>query len=976
MKYFLNTIMICSLYSQVQYNHPELDWQSFETKNFRIHFYSQTESSARRGAVIAEEIFDPITSLYKYKPYDKTDIVFTDTDDISNGAAYFYDNKIVIWTSPLDFPLRGSHRWLQNVITHEFAHIISIQVSQKFGKSVPGGYLQWIGYEKEKRADVLYGYPNVLISYPIPGTSVPPWLAEGTAQFMYSGADWDYWDTTRDMILRDQVLSDDILSWNEINTFGKSGIGNESVYNSGFAFSKFIASSYGDTSLREIMVSLNNPFNFSVSKSIEKVTGKSGKKVYSEYINLIRKRYSALTPSLKNYDMNIKFLNEKGTANLHPKWNDNGDMIAYLSNQDHDYFGSTDLFLYNLNENKNYKIMDGVVSGPSWNGDVIIYTKRSAMPNKAGSRYFDLYEFDLISKKEKRLSRDERAFSPVFSKNDSSIYYLTTIDGTHNIYKKDLKLNSSKKMSDFSNHEILNNLTLDIESNRLLFEMTTSHNKMIYFLGLNDGTQGKYIESESWDARNPDILKNEIIYSDDRTGIFNLYYIGLNQQGYITNTNGGAFMPDYHKNGKLVYTHYQNGKFKLALLDSIAIQNDKKIGYSKDFNTKNKTFTKNISGDNKTTSVSYVDHFPPMFFMPRATMDYEMLKLGTYFFSSEILDKVNLLGGASLNKLFDQDIFFIMEYKHLFPTLFFETYYMTRNKEESVNYSAYNLKNNIKFRLLEFKSGARLPFYGSQIELFSIWSQYRASIKESIKERPELKSGYGYEYFKGSQFGLNWSLQKYKQRIDKNINPIGLRVHLSTAKEFNQFIDGLDLSDSGTLTSLFKKHDLIRSKFEGDYSFNIPKTNRASIKIGTKIGSISNLNADSFFHFFGGGFTGIKGYPYYSLQGTDLLLVDFVLRFPLFSEQNYSLGPLSINNLLVGYETQFGDAWNRVDDFAPKQSHGVHIRISGYSFYNYPTAIGLEYHKPLNTFNIDIGDGSNLIYGDDDRAYFNVLFGF
>jgi hypothetical protein len=136
------------------------------------------------------------------------------------------------------------------------------------------------------------------------------------------------------------------------------------------------------------------------------------------------------------------------------------------------------------------------------------------------------------------------------------------------------------------------------------------------------------------------------------------------------------------------------------------------------------------------------------------------------------------------------------------------------------------------------------------------------------------------------------------------------------------------------------------------------------------------LNADSFFHFFGGGFTGIKGYPYYSLQGTDLLLADFVLRFPLFSEQNYSLGPLSINNLLVGYETQYGDAWSRVDDFMPKQSHGVHIRISGYSFYNYPTAIGLEYHKPLNTFNIDIGDGSNLIYGDDDRIYFNVLFGF
>ena len=63
-----------------------------------------------------------------------------------------------------------------------------------------------------------------------------------------------------------------------------------------------------------------------------------------------------------------------------------------------------------------------------------------------------------------------------------------------------------------------------------------------------------------------------------------------------------------------------------------------------------------------------------MFFMPRLTMDYEKIKLGTYFYSSEIIDKVNLIGGVSLNKLFDQDLFFIMEYRHLYPTLFFETY--------------------------------------------------------------------------------------------------------------------------------------------------------------------------------------------------------------------------------------------------------------------------------------------------------------
>ena len=126
-----------------------------------------------------------------------------DTSKIFNTE---YENKIMIWASPLEFELRGSHRWLQNVITHEFVHIISLQKSMKYGTRVPGFYLQYMDYENEKRPDVLYGYPNTLISYPIPGTSVPPWLAEGIAQFMYDDDAWDHWDNHRSIQLRKSKL--------------------------------------------------------------------------------------------------------------------------------------------------------------------------------------------------------------------------------------------------------------------------------------------------------------------------------------------------------------------------------------------------------------------------------------------------------------------------------------------------------------------------------------------------------------------------------------------------------------------------------------------------------------------------------------------------------------------------------------------------------------------------------------------------
>ncbi|MBC8479145.1 MAG: biopolymer transporter Tol, partial [FCB group bacterium] len=217
------SILFSGLFAQSWYNHSELTWMSIETDHFIVHYHETSERCAREAAAVAEKIYGPITSVYQFEPNSKTHLVIQDTDDYSNGAAYYYDNKIIIWALPLDFDLRGSHRWMQNVITHEFTHIVQIQASMKYSRQVPGTYLQYMGYEDEKRDDVLYGFPNMIISYPIPGTSVPPWLAEGTAQHMYEDANFDFWDSHRDMIIRDKTVNHDLFDFHEMNTFGKRG---------------------------------------------------------------------------------------------------------------------------------------------------------------------------------------------------------------------------------------------------------------------------------------------------------------------------------------------------------------------------------------------------------------------------------------------------------------------------------------------------------------------------------------------------------------------------------------------------------------------------------------------------------------------------------------------------------------------------------------------------------------------------------
>ena len=976
MRTFFFYLISTFIYAQVQYNHPELDWETIETDNFRIHFYSETENSARLGATIADSIYRSVTKFYNYEPFNKTDIIFTDVDDISNGAAYFYDNKIIIWTSPLDFELRGSHKWLQNVITHEFTHIVSIQSAQKFGNSIPGAYLQYIGYEKEKRPDVLYGYPNALISYPIPGTSVPPWLAEGVAQYMYPGADWDNWDTIRDMILRERIINNNMLSWDELNTFGKRGIGNESVYNAGFAFSKYLAAKYSVDIFKKLMFNLSKPTNYSINKAIKNATGRSGEDVYSDFIEVLEKRYNTLIDTVRASKVNGLIIEDEGSANLYPTWNDEGTMIAYLSNKENDYFGNTDLFIYDIKNNSSKKIIDGVYSKPTWNGNRLYYSKKSLRPNNFGSRYYDIYEYDLKLNKEWQITEDARAYSPLYI-GDSYLFYLSTKDGSQNIFLINTETRKTEQVTKFKDQEAIGGLSYDAINERLVYDITTNHFRNIHFLSLVDSTMGKLISNESWDSRQSSHFSKGFIYSDDRSGIFNLFYINKDKQGYLTNVSGGAFMADVHDNGMVAFSIYENSQYKISILDSINIIQDKNVGYTQTYYQRNKNLLQPIKKRSMLESVKYKDLFPPMFVMPRLTLEYGTFKYGLYFSSSEILDKVSILGGASINKLKDIDLFFMFEYKHLYPTLFMEMFYLTRNIAEETNYSVYKLDNNLKFRLLEFRGGIKIPFYGTKFELFSSWSRYRASIKEEILGKPEVQLGIGYDYYRGKNIGLKWDFEFFKRRVDQNINPVGYSASFNIKREWNKFIEGLDLSESGTLVSKWSDHDLLRVELDAKYLWEIPKTNRWTLSLSGKSGLITNTKADSFFYFFGGGLPGIKGYPFYSIEGTHMAIGEVSIRIPMFREKHIPLGWFTLQHATIAFVGQVGDAWNNdLSNYKAKRSVGIESRFAGYSFYNYPTAIGLEIHQGLDKFEMDIGDGLPIIYGAENRFYLTILFGF
>jgi len=969
-------VLSATLFGQFRYNHPEIDWQTFDTEHFQIHFYDGTESTAREGAYVAEQIFPHITGLYDYEPQTKTDIIFTDVDDISNGAAYYYDNKIIIWASPLDFELRGSHRWLQNVITHEFAHIVSLQKAMKAGLKFPGAYFQWMDYEDEKRQDVLYGFPQKLVSYPLPGTVVPPWLAEGSAQYMFEGANWDNWDSHRDMILRDRALNNNLLSFTEMNTFGKKGIGNESTYNSGFALCSFIADNYGADALKQIMIELSNPLQFSIDKAIEKATGVIGNQIYDDFKISIETKYNELTKSIRSNEIKGEVLIKKGTTNLHPKWSPDGKKIAYISNKENDYFGQTDLFLYDSEKRKSEKLDGGALFAPSWHssGKYIYYTKKPTVPNKYGSRYFDIYVYDLEKKKDERITKHERAFNPVFISSDSSLAFLSSNDGSQNVYHLNLKTDTITQLTDFDDHSILRGLSFDKKNHRLLFNRTQHHYRDIYSYTLMDSTTDVIIANELWDERDAHFSNGQMIHADDRSGVYNLR---INDDDYVTNVTGGAFMPDVNNDGEIVYSLYENGQYKIALLKNPQnIENDS-IGYSTDYFMQNFEHSDPMVDRDQSIARMYIDDFTTMFILPRLMFDYNTVKPGFYFYSSEVLERLNVFGGATINDVKDVDLFFIFEFKRFYPTLFAEVFYITRNIQQTNFYSSYKLDDNLKFRLTQFNAGMRFPLFGiSQMELISTWQVYRAFVKETIQQE-NLMAGVAYDYYKGWINGIKWQLNNVKRLADRNINPSnGYSANVSAMHEQNDFITGLNLSDAGTLLAEYGDNDTWRINVNGSYHFSIPKTNRWTVSLGTQLGWLSNDDIDPFFNFFGGGMIGMKGYPFYSIEGTRQLINDITIRIPIFTQKHIQLGWFILQNSVLGIVYQNGNAWKGDFDSSKLiRSTGIQWRFNGFSFYNFPTAIELEMHRGLDIINKEVND-ELYTYGDEDRFYFKLLFGF
>jgi Tol biopolymer transport system component len=1012
-------------YSQFTEFHPELKWFTITGKHCQVHFHAGAERSARVVAKIADEIIGPITSLYDYDP-GVIHYIIKDIDDYSNGATYFFDNRIEIWTSALDYDLRGTHNWLRNVITHETTHMVQIQSGMKLSRTLPAVFLQVLNYQDERRPDILYGFPNVMASYPLATINVPAWFAEGTAQYQRKEFGYDNWDSHRDMILRSYALSNNMLTWNQMGVFDKTSLGNESVYNSGFALTRYISEKYGEDKIEKISHDLGKFGVFTIDHAFKDVLGKDGNTVYNEWKEYLISDYKKRSGDVLSNLVVGDTLTTGGFGNFYPVFSKDGSKFVYVSNKTADYFSVSNVYLYDFKTKQEKVIIPQVNSTLSWiPGKNEIVFARLSDDNPNWNNVHDIYVYDIDKDKETRLTFDLRANQPSVSSDGSKIVFLLERDGTTNLGIVDINGKNFKQITKFNNGEQVYQPKFSTDDSTIIFDYSYAENRSIAKVDTN-GNNFQFVIKTKNDNRNSVFDKEgNLIYCSDSTGIFNLYSLNLKTglKKKLTNVIGSAFMPSVDSSGNILYTGYTSKGFKIFEINP---EQQSKVIAGKDYQwlndpplnqdqPKGDLAKFNIASYQNYDDYKVADYkeepyqgvFSKMTFYPFLRYDnyntsnnfFEKLKPGLYVSSSDMLDRYAIFAGAAINSRLERDLFLIFNYRNKIPGLFelgikpelsLELYDISRQANTSLGFGAdtvgssvsylYTVPVDVSYNLFEVDLAAsqRIFSRGQNLEFRYIFSRYSDDIGSFIvpnSDPAQLYPATNDFYFIGNNFQLKYTLDITKPTIDAEINPIRAFVDLTYNYEINRFNpDGNYTVKDGILEPVYNNYNFHRLELNTELHF--PMFERSTLTAKLRLGNIFGPTVPDFFDFYLGGLVGMREYTFYAVSGNRVGWFDLNYRFPVFTNIDARLGHVYLDKIFMSFYGDVGNAWNgNFDASQLKTGAGSEIRIQMNSFYLFPTDVFFDAAYGFNKFSSDVR-GTMVNYGQEWKFYAGILFGF
>ncbi len=580
-------------------NQSDIRWKAASSEHFSYAYPAGYGTHAGIVAATAEAVYDSIVSRYQIEMPLKIDVSLQNAL-YANGSAVPNENAMNLFLSNWDFKIRSTHPWIADVVTHEFSHLVSIESGSKLPHFIYGVQLSYIDYYNERSTQ------NA--SLVVPFTLQPLWLAEGTAQFESARMGFDAWDSHRDMLLRVAALNDGLLDLAYMHDFADNSLEAElGPYTQGFSLVRFIDAEYGPDAVPKIWHELSKMHRVTLSSALQKAIGIDEDSLYRKWKNSTIQHYEQERERLGTLVTGKKWTENAfyhdyptvagkyiyGVSNFGGPWFDGGIFKIPRDSQDstivQDSATGTTLtiqdsildisrFAQNSFKLKKPWLDKGVsVREIPGTGPLLAYTTY-AKRDRNGHAHFDIAIADTNGRNAQATILADAVYPDISPDGKDIVFARREINSTRFVLSKvetpDLRKESPGEIRDIyiPDEKLLyyNIYTpkFSPDGKKILFGFFDDRNRGIACIQ-SDGSGFQVLSQEGIDFRDANWIDNEtIIYSSNRSGIFNLYSrkLGNGEERPLTNVLGGAFSPTVDS-GTVFYTNYDKDGFSLYSLE-------------------------------------------------------------------------------------------------------------------------------------------------------------------------------------------------------------------------------------------------------------------------------------------------------------------------------------------------------------------------------------------------------------------------
>ena len=555
---------------------PEInqEWKTLSTPHFRIHHQAEYKAYAQYMATIAERVHGKLTGWLGWQPLEATEVILLDTVDTSNGfATPLPFNSISIYmTPPVDGELMDQMPWLEMVFTHEYVHILHLDMAEGAPQTVRNVFGRSMDFF------TLFDFPQFF---------APTWVTEGIAVYgeseysaqngfsaqngkaaKYGRLNSAFFDAMMRMEVQRGLYSLTEVSFNSGFRWPYG-----QVYLYGAYFFKFAEERYGREAVTHyIRVYGSNLIPFRMDKRSVQVFGKPAQDVWAEYQQYLTQRFAPQLAAIKQQNKYVTHVvYDKPFNNSALTAASNGDL--YFLHDD----ASTSPEIRRISaDGRNEAVIEGRgVQDMDWHDEAGLLINKFAVCDNT-NMYADLYQWKPGMPSAKRLTQCGRYTFAVWRPDGQAIAAIQSVRGLHRLTLLDASGKTLGVLADLTMGDTLGHIAWSPDGNILVASVQRKKTGWNLELLNVASHQWQALTSGSNLVQRPQYSADgkEIYFLSDQAGVWNLRRIklGSNKIDTISNTASAITefvqMPD--KNYRMVELT-GNGK-AITALDAVGGQ--------------------------------------------------------------------------------------------------------------------------------------------------------------------------------------------------------------------------------------------------------------------------------------------------------------------------------------------------------------------------------------------------------------------